>query len=249
MPVSDPFIFPVFRPERKDACFCGSGKRFKSCCGSMSESREPPYGVHVVPGFLDPQICRAWVEFLEQQPREASRVFDASRSTAANPQVSLKGGRTSQEISLGKLVEPVNEVVAQCFHNSAPLFGREIEWFEQPKVLRYGPGNSYGVHADNCYRASTENFWTKKIDRDISLLMYLNEDFVGGSLSFEKFFYSYQPKVGDLLLFPSDNRYKHSANPVHSGIRYAIVSWGAFLGEPRVHATPIAKTVLMSNFP
>jgi predicted 2-oxoglutarate/Fe(II)-dependent dioxygenase YbiX len=142
----------------------------------------------------------------------------------------------------------LNRIVAQSFQHTAALYGREIEWFEKPKVLRYGPGNYYGVHADNCYRARTDNFWTKKIDRDISLLIYLNEDFEGGSLSFEKFFYSFQPRVGDLVLFPSDNRYKHCANPVRSGTRYAVVSWGAFLGEPRVHATPIAKHVLMSGF-
>lgn len=158
-------------------------------------------------------------------------------------------GRTSQKVHVGPLREPINLEVARAFHHAGILFGRDVEWFERPKVLRYGPGHHYGTHADNCHRERSQNFWTKKIDRDVSLLMYLNEDFEGGSLTFEKFAYEFQPRVGDLVLFPSDNRYKHGANPVKSGVRYAVVSWGAFVGEPRVHPTPLAVTVPMSDYP
>jgi predicted 2-oxoglutarate/Fe(II)-dependent dioxygenase YbiX len=246
--MSNPFVYPVFRPGRKDPCFCQSGKRFKACCGSTKTNRKPPHGVHILRGFLDPQSCRAWVAHLERQPRLDSGVYDEYRTQDRSVGTSLQKGRTSQKVDPGELMDALKFHCARAFQSAPRLFGRQVEWFEMPKILRYGPSQHYGTHADNCHRRPEENFWTKKIDRDISMLIYLNEEFRGGSLSFEKFAYDYQPRTGDLLLFPSDNRYKHGANPVTAGVRYAVVSWAAFLGEPRVHETPLQQTVEMADF-
>jgi len=229
-------------------CFCGSGELFGWCCGSDSPDRDPPHGVHLIRGFLDPEQCQSWVAVLERQPRKASGVYDSRRSGAGDLKATTAQGRTSSKVSPGPLADDLNLTVARAFQHAGELFGREFEWFELPKILRYGPSNYYGVHADNCHREKHQDFWTKMIDRDVSLLIYLNEDFQGGSLWFEKFNYEYEPRAGDLLLFPSDNRYRHAANPVQSGVRYALVSWGAYVNEPRVHANPPGTVLPMSAF-
>ena len=52
------------------------------------------------------------------------------------------------------------------------------------------------------------------------------------------FNYTYRPRKGDLLFFPSDHRYLHQAETVTSGARYAIVSWAALENIPRVLNEP-----------
>lgn len=245
---TNPFILPVFRPKLTDMCFCGSGELFGWCCASEEPDRDPPHGVHVVKGFVEPGTCARWVDQLERQSRTRSDLYDHDRSSAASVQTTVGHGRTSEYVDVGGLRAEIDQAVARALRQSEALFGRNVEWFELPRVLRYGPGQHYGVHADNCHRERHENFWTKKADRDVSLLIYLNEDFTGGGLQFEKFRYVYQPKLGDLLLFPSDNRYKHGANPVQAGIRYVIVSWAAFTDEPRIYPKPPGAVIPMSNF-
>lgn len=243
-----PFIYPVFRPRLTDPCFCGSGELFGWCCASEEPDRDPPHGVHIVRAFLDPGMCARWVETLEGQPRTASDLYDHARSSGTQVRATHGKGRTSEYVEVGPLQEEIDREVARALRHCDSLFGRAVEWFEKPRVLRYGPGQHYGTHADNCHRERHENHWTKKADRDVSLLIYLNQAFTGGGLHFEKFRYTYQPRMGDLLMFPSDNRYKHGAMPVESGLRYVAVSWAAFVGEPRIYARPPAVVVPMSRF-
>ena len=71
-------------------------------------------------------------------------------------------------------------------------------------------------------------------DRDLSLLLYLNEDYSGGGLTFTNFHCHFRPRTGDLLVFPSDNRYEQQAEVVQAGVRYAIASWAAVSGRRRL---------------
>lgn len=243
---TNPFTFPVFRPQPLDPCFCQSGELFGWCCGSEEPDREPPHGVQVVRGFLDRALCERWVQALEGARRTRSGLYDHSRSSGARVARKTGAGRTSEYVETGELQGDIESEVRRAFRASEAAYQRAIPWFERPRVLRYEPGQHYGVHADNCHRERNENYWTKKADRDVSLLIYLNEEFTGGSLAFEKFRYTYQPKVGDLLYFPSDNRYKHAANPVESGIRYVVVSWAPFEDEPKIFREPPAVVVPMA---
>ncbi|MCF6263996.1 MAG: 2OG-Fe(II) oxygenase [Xanthomonadales bacterium] len=109
-----------------------------------------------------------------------------------------------------------------------------IAWYEQPTLLRYTPGGLYKGHADSDNYDEQLDCWHKTLDRSVSLLIYLNDEYTGGAIKFNKFNYRYQPKRGDLLFFPSDFRYMHEAEKVESGVRYALVSWSALSNTPRV---------------
>ena len=119
-----------------------------------------------------------------------------------------------------------------------PETGLEIEWFEQPQVLKYRPGGFYAQHADSENYDALENHWVRVADRDISVLLYLNDEFEGGEIVFDKFHYRLKPSAGMLVFFPSDHRYAHTAQAVHSGTRYAIVSFMSALGVTKLRAAP-----------
>jgi predicted 2-oxoglutarate/Fe(II)-dependent dioxygenase YbiX len=175
------------------------------------------------------------VSYLESQhgrPLAVHSLDEAEPSRLSRERIS---GRITDKVEQGALEEAITGAVAQAFRTPvAVAMNRQFQWFEKPQVLRYEPGGLYGPHADSDHFIAAESHWRKVIDRDVSLLLYLNEDFEGGGLSFRQFNYTYRPRSGDLLCFPSGGQYAHEALPVKSGIRYVIVSWAAFRDEPRV---------------
>ena len=85
------------------------------------------------------------------------------------------------------------------------------------------------------------------MDRDLSIIIYLNGDFEGGHLDFPNFGFRLKPQSGMLACFPADHRYVHSARPVESGVRYILVSWAAVRGTPRVNKEMPGSGVPMSS--
>ena len=55
-------------------------------------------------------------------------------------------------------------------------------------------------------------------------------------IKFNKFNFQVKPKAGTLIYFPADGRYMHTALPVTSGVRYALVSWMSQEGVEKIRA-------------
>ena len=197
-------------------------------------------------GFLDPATCQKWVARLEQQPRLRATVLDLKRSTSGAAVNVEDPSRVCHDVKPGVLRKQINDRVAEGFRLAVAKTGRALAWFETPRILRYQAGGFYLRHADSCQVERASNNWYKVRDRDLSLLIYLNEDFTGGGLSFVNFNYHFRPHTGDLLVFPSDNRYEHQAEIVRSGVRYVIASWAAFTGSPRVFEKPPKDAIRFS---
>jgi predicted 2-oxoglutarate/Fe(II)-dependent dioxygenase YbiX len=53
---------------------------------------------------------------------------------------------------------------------------------------------------------------------------YLNDDYEGGGLRFDKIDLEVKPRAGDLYIFPSSYLFSHSALPVKSGTKYSVVT-------------------------
>jgi predicted 2-oxoglutarate/Fe(II)-dependent dioxygenase YbiX len=229
---------PDFNPAPDSPCICKSGQLFKDCCGTTAHDRRPPPGVFVLPGFLDRDTCRRWVDFLEQQPRASAQVLDREKSTAEESVFVEDKARVCHEVKAGDLQETINQTVRNAYLKVAAATNRNMEWMEMPHVLRYEPGGYYISHADSCQRDEATRSWYKVNDRDLSLLMYINDDFTGGGFSFTRFNCRFTPRIGDVLVFPSDHRYEHCAHVVDSGFRYAIASWAAVRGVKRVLPKP-----------
>jgi len=81
------------------------------------------------------------------------------------------------------------------------------------------------------YQGSTKDHYDAHYDggpstrRWVSAIIYLNDDYEGGELEFVNFNVKIKPKLGSLLIFPSNYAYSHIAHPVITGTKYAIVTW------------------------
>jgi len=236
-----------FFPQPDEACFCGGGKSFGLCCGSKEKRRPAPHGVKRIPGFIPPAKCRKWVRYLEQQPRARAQVFDEVQSKPGHPVYVEDPARVCHDVHPGNLLKAINQTTARAFRVVSQSLSREVEWFERPRVLRYGPGGHYAHHADAVIWVEELETYMKVEDRNLSLLLYINDDYEGGGLTFTRLNCFFRPRVGDMLMFPSGLAYEHRANKVTSGIRYAIASWAAFTNEPRIRAEPPPGVIYMKD--
>jgi Rps23 Pro-64 3,4-dihydroxylase Tpa1-like proline 4-hydroxylase len=95
------------------------------------------------------------------------------------------------------------------------LYRFQVEDHDPYSILKYGIGQKFVNHVDD----------HKDYHRRVSLVYYLNDNYVGGEINFPRFDISYKPKANELLIFPSTYVYNHSVSEVTSGTRYSIVSW------------------------
>lgn len=141
--------------------------------------------------------------------------------------------RETEIVDQGDDAEQVLQLVRILFRDEAePFYGRKLRSLESPHILRYSVGSYYRPHADSDELNLDTSRWEKKLDRDLSLLLYLDDEYQGGEITFPNFDFQIRPRAGTLLMFPSDCRYLHGVMPVTEGIRHTIVSWCALKATP-----------------
>jgi predicted 2-oxoglutarate/Fe(II)-dependent dioxygenase YbiX len=202
----------------------------------MDSGRPPPHGVVVIEDFLDREQCRVLVDYAATRPSRRLKVIDRDASSVTGQiKRKLDDRRVTERVHMGEHEGAITERLHSIWTETiAPRVGRSFGWFEAPQMLKYMVGGFYAAHSDADSYEPESGRWRQDLDRDMSMLLYLNEEFEGGDLSFEHFNYRLAPKPGMLVWFPSDARYFHGANPVTAGTRYAIVSWAAFADTPKV---------------
>ena len=203
--------------------------------GVQAVHRALPPGFLIVQNYIDPAICRNLIAECDRLPGIKQGVARGEGDTSSV----INNQRVSETVDIFKLKTDVVSLVKEVFTDVvAPHFHAEIEWFERPEILRYHEGGEYKPHADAENWFAEEKSWKRVLDRDLSILMYFNEGYRGGEIAFPNFGMQIPPRTGMLIAFPSDARYLHSARPLVSGVRYALVSWAAVKGSPRVQSAP-----------
>jgi predicted 2-oxoglutarate/Fe(II)-dependent dioxygenase YbiX len=97
-----------------------------------------------------------------------------------------------------------------------------------PQLLYYEKGGHYKPHYDAealWTNPDGTQIWKKSVDRDLSTVLFLNDDFEGGYFSFPDLRIKIKPEPGLLVCFPSSRYFKHCVEPVISGQRYTLVTW------------------------
>ena len=254
--------------SRNAPCECGSGKKFKHCCGALgtgvtstlspqdiytqagwfvsnfrgvgmrrfcpeppgaeevSKAVAPP-GILIIDGFLSALLCEDWCRFMDSQSTKALGVQDSDRFKEHRQVAYTKHeGRVTETIDLAHYKTDVLREVVRGYRDYISRFFRaKLDTIEQPCVLKYSTGGLYDAHSDSEYWDESRHLWVRSIERDYSILIYLNEGYEGGALYFPNFDFRLTPKRGMMVAFPSDHRYLHAAEPLISGTRFAVVSW------------------------
>ena len=239
----------------KSQCPCGSGAPYFRCCGNLDERHWTESAPGRLQGNFSDDSLKSYVadeprcEFQGMQLppglfvkqlgdsygwREISSAM-ISTPDAENALVKERSGdtkvsnwRVTDIVEQGAHAPKVTDMVRRVFRDVAqPFYGRELRSLETPHILRYRVNSYYRPHADSDELNPDSQRWEKIHDRDLSLLIYLDDNYEGGELAFPNFDFRLRPKPGMLVIFPSDFRYLHGAMPVTRGVRHAVVSWCA----------------------
>jgi len=88
--------------------------------------------------------------------------------------------------------------------------------------VKYDLGEHIEVHSDHGYSHICV----------LSCVGYINDNYEGGELFFDKLNLKIKPKAGDLYLYPSTYLYSHASLPITSGTKYSIVTFLDYLEAP-----------------
>jgi predicted 2-oxoglutarate/Fe(II)-dependent dioxygenase YbiX len=177
-----------------------------------------------------------------QQARMADSLVSNFANDAQDGAVEWVVNRTvrdTQEVDLPTDIKEklrrIDDASVKAFIN--PFYAVEVRDREPTQILHYGVGGHYIPHVDaeTLYKDEANlDMWEKTLDRDLSVVYFLNDDFTGGELVFPELDFVIKPAAGTLVCFPSDHNYIHGVNPVTSGHRYTIVTWMRVKGMPTV---------------
>lgn len=178
------------------------------------------------------------VDYMKKSKKEDLSVFDPEKSneTRDTKWVTDKNYRDTQICPIDPVFNEIQDLMKNIVFNIInPFYEFEIKDSEVPQLLYYGVGGHYRPHIDGYAQWKNPDGtmqWRKSVDRDLSLVLYLNDDYKGGEFIFPELNIRVRPKPGMLIAFPSNQNYLHGVEPVTSGERFAIVSWMTVKGFP-----------------
>lgn len=190
-------------------------------------------------------------------PEMCEEIIGHSKNRTSR-QATFAGGKENLDVRNTLIVDTkgiegqLNQMMADLVINRIePFYRMKVECIERPVLLMYHPGGKYEAHLDgeqNTRQPDGSYVWKRLLARDISIILYLNDKFTGGQLSFPKINFKIQPKAGLLVAFPSGRPYLHKAETVESGERLAIVTWATCLSRGPMRQDAPASTVYMKNY-
>ena len=226
--------------RRNDPCSCGSGRKYKHCCGRLAVSDaddnanetpdnlsrfsrnaefkpsgylvdriqtdeqfermcadQPPgqrvgdvvlpRGIMAKGGFADPDICKMLTGFADREGGFDSTIHSPVGAGEDSELIVRSEDRVSTNVDIRALSDQVVPQIVSAYREAEKFFGVEIEWFEYPELLRYSKGGHYLPHADAENWDPVRHCWVRGMDRDLSIIIYLNGEFEGGHLDFPNF--------------------------------------------------------------
>jgi predicted 2-oxoglutarate/Fe(II)-dependent dioxygenase YbiX len=194
----------------------------------------------VQPGALTPELLAEFAAALHAAPRQDSLVstFRETPGGEAVEWVLDRQTRDTQEVQLSAAVTAQLDGLLRAWvaAHINPFYAVEVRDWEPLQVLHYGPGGHYVPHVDAEAPLRDEELglelWEKTLDRDLSVVCFLNDDFAGGELQFPDLGLVIPPQAGTLVCFPADHHYLHGVQPVTAGHRYTLVTWLRVTGMP-----------------
>ena len=185
----------------------------------------------IQPKVITKENCDWLVNYAKRANQDQMGVFDTEK-TNETQETQSKIDKKSRDVKCAD-IEPILPQIQELLQNSIqhiinPFYGFQIRDSEMPQLLCYEPGGHYKPHIDaegQWKNPDGSVIWKKTIDRDLSTVLFLNDDFEGGYFSFPDLRIKIKPEPGLLVTFPSSRYFKHQVEPVISGNRYTLVTW------------------------
>lgn len=188
--------------------------------------------VLIQPKVITPEAIQFLINHANKSPKEQMGVFDGEKANQKQEEHPSKvdlEARNVKAAEIESILPQVKELYDNIVHHIInPFYNFKIRDSEMPQLLAYEPGGHYQAHVDAVARWKNPDgtmIWKKSIDRDLSTVLFLNDNFEGGEFVFPDLRVRIRPEPGLLIAFPSSQFYVHKVEPVISGTRYTMVNW------------------------
>lgn len=180
--------------------------------------------VSVIPNCISKDLIKVFLDL---------KFEDVYPATTLN---AIEGYRVTNWIDLPPEIISNTITSLTNYYNSEliKVYKQPVKFIEPPQFLYYNVGGKYDLHNDS------EDYVNGKLartcERDVTILIYLNDNYEGGELELPDWGITFKPKAGTLIAFPSYLEFSHKVNPVTKGKRFTIVSW--ICTEERIYSRP-----------
>lgn len=188
--------------------------------------------VLIQPKVLTPDAINFLIDYAKKSEKEQMGVFDgekANKGLDEHPSKIDLSARNVKSADIIKILPQIKDLYSDIVKNVInPFYQFNINDSELPQLLVYEPGGHYKPHYDAVAKWKNPDgtmIWKKSIDRDLSTVLFLNDDFEGGEFVFPDLRVTIRPEPGLLVCFPSSQYYLHKVEPVTSGTRFTMVNW------------------------
>jgi predicted 2-oxoglutarate/Fe(II)-dependent dioxygenase YbiX len=173
--------------------------------------------------LLEPSLCNHVVQIAECYE---------FRSPPAG--ASLTGEQRSGEVlpldNRDPLMESTNQLLLSQLQSIRDLLTKRYQvpfsHAELYSIDRYRPGQSYKRHADGLLLSNRYEELAKGLPaRDVSIIGYLNQEFEGGELVFDRQNVKVKPAIGNAIVFPACYTHPYQTLPVLRGCKYTVTCW------------------------
>jgi predicted 2-oxoglutarate/Fe(II)-dependent dioxygenase YbiX len=185
----------------------------------------------IAPNIINQEGIDTLVQHIQSSKKEDLSVFDPDKSNElrSTEWVTDKKTRNTQISPIEPVYSQINELLHHIVKNVInPFYQFEVDSCEVPQLLSYEIGGHYKPHIDGegIWTAPDQTqIWRKTVDRDLSMVLYLNDEFEGGDFVFPDLKIRIRPEPGLLVCFPSNRFYRHGVEPVTKGRRFSMVTW------------------------
>lgn len=216
-----------------------SGRASQLYCGMVSfrerlaASRRLKTNCVIIDNFLSSAECAQIIEH--------SRTFEM-RGGGVRGQSKVE---PEKRMVKERVLPPEEFSMTRLERTVAESFGVELQEPIAPRLLFYEEGGHYIAHNDaggvRLGLTGPEAF--RMFPRDLSTVLYLNEEFTGGEFEFVHTGQIIRPTTGMLTIFPSDWRHEHRVLPITSGERWAVVNWYTTIPQIVPDLEPVSEEV------
>jgi hypothetical protein len=186
-------------------------------------------GLHVYKNAFSADDAARYIHTLESN-LQGGKKYKWSDATVTNSPEPIKKARDCVDFKYKKedlgprdvhneelldLHEEIYQKLKYCIDDYAKYWGINVVYYEAFNFVKYeGEGKHFNIHADHgpAYNCT------------VSAVIYINEDYEGGEIQFPRLDgYVHTPRIGDILLCPSNYIYEHASLPMKSGTKYCVV--------------------------
>jgi predicted 2-oxoglutarate/Fe(II)-dependent dioxygenase YbiX len=191
----------------------------------------------LVPDFLSPEECKELIALGANHPKKPSGIQENMRRDWKHVSDIVSDQGSELQNRLQKIHHDVGEKIVEMYQLEA-VCPRDVGYFYEYKM-----GDYYNPHVDSQTVATIDGMTVglkKASSSDVSSVLYLNEDFLGGEIEFLLKAQKIKPKTGTLLTFYGGWENAHCVHPIQIGKRYCVVNWYASTPElvPKMEPIP-----------